>query len=227
MHRRFVVSLLCAFGLILALTGCNKSADQQNANGSKSSSAPDSAQMAKQEPPPPAPKPIIVSADTPIAVVLDEAISSKTATPGQTFSATVEEPIEAEGKVAIPKGARATGVVKDAKSAGRFKGGALLDLTLTKVEINGKEYEIKTSAPTLSSKGKGKRSAALIGGGAVAGALIGALAGGGKGAAIGAAVGAGAGTGGAAFTGNRDITLDAETPLTFKLTEPLEIHHHH
>ena len=63
----------------------------------------------------------------------------------------------------------------------------------------------------------------MIGGGGAAGALIGGLAGGGKGAAIGAALGAGAGTGGAGLTGNREILLPAETPVSFKLLDPLEI----
>ena len=72
-------------------------------------------------------------------------------------------------------------------------------------------------------KGKGKRSAALIGGGAGAGAIIGALAGGGKGAAIGAAVGAGAGTAGAGLTGNQDINIPAESLLSFKLQSPVEV----
>ncbi len=72
-------------------------------------------------------------------------------------------------------------------------------------------------------KGKGKRTAVMAGGGTALGAIIGGLAGGGKGAAIGAAAGAGAGTGGAAFTGNKEIVLPAESALSFRLTSPLEV----
>lgn len=170
-----------------------------------------------------APKPIVVPADTVVEVTLDQSLSSKTATSGQAFLATVRAPIEIDGKVAIPKGARATGVVKDAKAAGRFKGGSVLALSLTNVTVDGSSYDISTSAPSFSHKGKGKRTAVAVGGGAALGALIGGIAGGGKGAAIGAGVGAGAGTGGAAFTGKADVVLPAETALNFKLTQPLEI----
>jgi hypothetical protein len=238
LFRRFSNLSLCAITLALALTGCSKSADQAASNsdsatdssangasdsssGSSKSSKSKSAMTAMREAI--APKPLVVPADTPIAVVLDESLSSKTATPGQSFQATVESPIEISGKVAIPKGARATGTVKDAKAAGRFKGASLLELGLKTIEIDGKTHEISTSAPSFSHKGKGKRTAVAVGGGAALGALIGGLAGGGKGAAIGAGVGAGAGTGGAAFTGKADVVLPAETALTFKLTAPLEI----
>ena len=238
MFRRFSNFSLCAITLALALTGCSKSADQaannsDSATDSSSSGASDSssgssksgksksAMTAMKEAI--APKPLVVPADTALEVVLDESLSSKTATPGQSFQATVETPIEIDGKVAIPKGTRATGTVKDAKAAGRFKGASLLELGLKTVEINGKTYDVSTSAPSFSHKGKGKRTAVAVGGGAALGALIGGLAGGGKGAAIGAGVGAGAGTGGAAFTGKADVVLPAETSLTFKLTAPLEI----
>jgi len=223
---RFTRFSVCAFTLALALTGCSKSTDQAANSDSTTDSASNSSSGGKSKSSIRdvlAPKPLVVPADTAIDVVLDESLSSKTATPGQAFDATVETPIEIDGKVAIPKGARARGTVKDAKAAGRFKGASLLELALKSVEINGKTYDISTSAPSFSHKGKGKRTAVAVGGGAGLGALIGGLAGGGKGAAIGAAAGAGAGTAGAAFTGKADVVLPAETGLTFKLKEPLEI----
>jgi hypothetical protein len=220
------VPALC-FALLLA--GCQKSADQStssspsatDANSSASGSSA-SAPAPKPEPPPP-PKPIVVPADTVLSVVLDQAVGSKISTPGQAFSATVSAPIEVDGRLAIPKGARASGIVKDAKPAGRFKGAAVLSLTLTSVSVKNQDYNIQTTDPSQSSTGKGKRTAAMVGGGAGGGALIGGLAGGGKGALIGGLIGAAAGTGGAGLTGNRDITLPAETALTFKLVDPLEI----
>src|SRR5882724_9267318 len=209
MNRRLAAVSLSAFSIGGLVVGCQKPADQQS--GPDANSSPTIAEAAKSavknaiEP-----KPLVVPADTVIAVILDQTISSKTSKAGDRFSATVESPVEVEGKVAIPKAARAEGVVKEAKAAGRFKGGALLSLALSSVTVDGKEYEIQTSAPTMASKGKGKRTAAMVGGGAGGGALIGGLAGGGKGAVIGGLIGAAAGTGGAGLTGNRDITLPAE-----------------
>jgi len=224
-NRRLTFSFLTAGCLFLSLAGCQKPAEQQAATEATSSvsEAAKSAAVRSEPKRVVESKPIIVPADTEITVVLDQTLGSKTSTSGQTFSATVEEPVEVEGKVAIPKGARASGIVRDAKAAGRFKGGAVLSLALTSIEINGKDHEIQTSEASMASKGKGKRTAVMVGGGAAGGAAIGALAGGGKGAAIGALIGAAAGTGGAGLTGNRDITLAAETALSFKLVQPLEV----
>jgi hypothetical protein len=244
---RKVSPYLPIFALALALTpfaisGCNKSSDQPAASAtpdassapagsapaagaSGSAAAPDSSAAMKQAAPapPPPPPPLVVPAETVISVHLDQAVGSKISTPGQAFSATVATPVSIDGRLAIPKGARAAGVVKDAKSAGRFKGGAVLSLTLTSVTIKNENYDIQTTAPTETSTGKGKRTAGLVGGGAGGGALIGGLAGGGKGALIGGLIGAAAGTGGAGLTGNREITLPAETLLNFKLVQSIEI----
>lgn len=232
MNRRLAVATLSVCTVLFALTGCQKTADQQQAaaTDANSSSSPDSG-AASSKPAAreaaPRPRPIVVPADTVIAVVLDESLSSKTATSGQQFAATVSDPVEIDGRMAIPNHARATGIVKDAKAAGRFKGAASLELTLTSVEVNGVNYDVHTSAPVQVGKGKGKRTAAMVGGGAGGGALIGGLAGGGKGAVIGGLIGAAAGTGGAGLTGKADIVLPAETPISFKLIDPLEIKPRH
>ena len=223
LSQHVFVPAVLAFSL--AVAGCNKSADQQSQNGAinPSNSGTTSASSSMPQRAAVAPRPIVVPENTPITVVLDQTIGSKTSNTGETFAATVQAPVEVEGRVVIPKGAHASGIVKDAKSAGRFKGGAVLSLALTSITAHGKDYEIQTSSPIMASKGKGKRSAVMVGGGAGGGALIGGLAGGGKGALIGGLIGAGAGTAGAGLTGNREITLPAETALTFKLLQPLEI----
>jgi hypothetical protein len=165
----------------------------------------------------------VVPAGTTITVSLGSAIGSKLSQPGQTFNGSVSKDVVVGNEVVIPRGATVTGTVTDAKPLGRFKGGAELQVRLESVTLNGADVPVQTAVRTFTAKGKGKRTAVMTGGGAAVGGIIGALAGGGKGAAIGALAGGGAGAGGAAFTGNKDIVLPAETVVSFELSQPLEL----
>jgi hypothetical protein len=111
----------------------------------------------------------------------------------------------------------------EAKHSGHLVGRARLYLTLDALEVNGKDYEVRTITSDQVGGAHKNRNIALIGGGAGGGALIGAIAAGGKGALIGGPIGAGAGTAVAYFTGKKDIKLPAETQLTFRLAEPVTV----
>jgi hypothetical protein len=156
-------------------------------------------------------------------VTLDQALSSDLSKAGDRFQATVSEPVVIDGKTVIPQGAHAEGWVVDARQSGRLMGRARLQLALQSVAVDGNGYYVRTTSSPKIGRDHKKPNLAWIGGGAGGGALIGALAGGGTGALIGGPVGAGAGTTVALLTGKKDIRLAPETPVTFKLAEPVTI----
>src|SRR5215813_596268 len=167
--------------------------------------------------------PVTVPELTPIHVTLDQAVTSNQNRPGDHFEATVSEPVVIDGKTVIPQGAKAEGLVVDAKRSGRLMGRARLQLALQTVEVNGQSYDVRTESSHRIGRDHKKHNLVWIGGGAAGGALIGGLAGGGTGALIGGPIGAGAGTTVALLTGKKDIKLRPETPITFKLAEPLTV----
>ena len=202
--------------------------DQTAVQPDSTMAAPEPVTQAAAPPPPPPvekpkPQPIVVPAGTALTVRLGQALSSKTSQTGQTFLATLAQPVSVGGRTAIPAGSTVSGTVVTAKEKGKFKGQGELTLALTNVTVRGQSYSIQTAVLENIIKGKGKRTAATTGGGAAGGALIGGIAGGGKGAGIGALVGAGAGLVGGAFTGNQQIEIPAESALSFKLSAPVTL----
>ena len=186
----------------------------------------------QQQPQQPAPEPqeasapaeVSIPAGTSLAVRVDQRISVKTSNAGDPFTGEIVEPITArDGNLLVPKLSRVQGVVAAAHRRGHFKGASLLELRLTSMNIDGKEYVVETRSLTRTKKGKGKRTAAFIGGGSGLGMLIGGLASGGTGLLIGGLSGAGAGTAAAAFTGNRDLDIPAESVVHFKLASDLVV----
>lgn len=166
---------------------------------------------------------VALPAGTSLSVTVDQTLSSEQSHSGDSFDASVAEPVVFEAKTVIPKGARVKGRVVEANASGRLQHPGSLTVALTSVEVEGKSYDISTDRVSRKGASHKKRNIGIIGGTAAGGAIIGAIAGGGKGAAIGAGAGAGAGTAGAAITGKKDVSIPAETPLTFHLKQAVSV----
>lgn len=168
------------------------------------------------------PAEVHVPAGTTLPIRINQHISVKTSRPCDHFDGEIAEPVYGDGgQVIIPRGASVDGVVDASHKRGHFKGASVLQLRLTSLTLNGTRYPISTGDLTRTKRGKGRRSAALIGGGSGVGMLIGGIASGGTGLLIGGLSGAGAGTAVAGLTGNGDIAIPAESLVRFRLTQEL------
>jgi hypothetical protein len=167
---------------------------------------------------------VSIPAGTPLTIRIDQHLSVKSSRAGETFTGEVVNPVLAgDNSELVPKGARVGGVVDASHRRGHFRGRSLLELRLTSLTMNGTQYPLTTREMARSKKGKGRRSAALIGGGAGLGMLAGGVASGGVGLVVGGLVGGGAGTAVAGLTGNRDLVIPAESIVHFKLADDLVV----
>jgi hypothetical protein len=192
--------------------------DSQPAQSASPATAP-----APELPPPPQPKHVEIAAGSEISIRMIDSVDSEVNHTGQIFKAALDAPIVVDNEVVVPAGTDVFVKLVTAKSAGRISGQSELGLELVRMEFQGKSYSLASSQYAQKGTSRGKRTATMVGGGAVLGTLIGAVAGGGKGAAIGAAVGAAAGTGATVATKGQQIKIPTETKLDFKLEQPVEV----
>jgi type II secretory pathway pseudopilin PulG len=186
--------------------------------------APSEPRVSAVPPPPVIPVNATIPAGTTLAIRIDQRISVKTSRAGDTFTGEFVDPVLAsDNSVLVPKGALAGGVVDVSHRRGHFKGSSMLELRLTSLTLNGTQYPLTTRDLARGKKGKGRRSTAMIGGGAGLGMLVGGVASGGVGLVVGGLVGGGAGTAAAGLTGNRDIDIPAESIVHFKLADDLVV----
>jgi hypothetical protein len=170
------------------------------------------------------PADVSIPAGTNLMIRINQHISVKSSRAGDRFDGEVVEPVLGQNdSVVVPKGAPVSGVVVESHRRGHFKGSSILELRLTYLTLNGTRYRLETRNLTQTKKGKGKRSAAIIGGGAGAGMLIGGIATGGVGLLVGGLVGGGGGTLISGLTGNRDIEIPAESIVRFRLADDLVV----
>src|SRR6266567_4070627 len=126
---------------------------------------------------------------------------------GDVFHASLETDLTIGNTVVARKGTDVYGRLAEAKEAGHMSGRSEMQIELTRIVIDGKDYTLVSSDYTLQGKGQGASTAKKVGGIAAAGAIIGAIAGGGKGAAIGAAAGSAAGAGVQVFTRGQQVKV--------------------
>jgi len=163
----------------------------------------------------------MIGAGTSVSVRNNEAINVRSSD-GRVFSGFVyQDVIDENGDVAIPRGSYAELMVRNSSNP-------YLTLDLESVTVNGLRYAVITDAERTDGGrrdglGTNARTGEFVGGGALVGAIIGAIAGGGKGAAIGAAAGAGAGAGTQLLTRGSTVRIPAESLLTFRLEQTLEM----
>jgi hypothetical protein len=223
MNASYTARTLTVFAVLsTTLLGC--SSNKRTADPAAQAMATVATPTASAPVPVPAPEPALtLPRGSRLEVRLNQTLDVKHAFSGERFTGTLAVPVVVENKVAVPSGSVATGEVLVAHKRGLFKGKSMIALTLTQLEVNGTPYRIDTSNLARTKKGKGKRSAAFIGGGAGMGMLIGGVATGGVGLLVGGLAGGGAGALGAAFTGNRDLSIPAESVVTFRLQEALSL----
>ncbi|MEO8370670.1 MAG: hypothetical protein ABI806_15915 [Candidatus Solibacter sp.] len=171
----------------------------------------------------PAP-PVMASGTLPsgtnLVIRMIDAVDSDTNRVGQTFHASLDQPVMLDGNTVIPRGADAVVKLVDQKDSGKMTGRDSLTLSLQSVTINGRMVDLNTQTVSQESGSQGAKTAKVAGGTAAVGAIIGAIAGGGKGAAIGAGAGAAAGAGSQVILGGQRVRIPSETRLTFVLDNP-------
>lgn len=179
---------------------------------------------------PPAPVPVHAAIEhvtipegTLLTVRMTDGIDTERNRVGDTFQASLESPLMIGERLVAPVGTTVEGRVSELQSAGHFSGRSELALELVRLDMGGKSYPLETTPWTSQGNSRGKRTAATVGGGAALGAIIGAIAGGGKGAAIGTVAGAGAGTGVQAATKGKQMKINPEAVLDFRLQAPVTV----
>jgi hypothetical protein len=170
---------------------------------------------------------LVIPQGTNIVVRTANSIQAGSESSGQLYPASIQESVYgSSGRVAIPAGTSAKLVVSNVRGGGAV-GSAELVLDLYSIDVQGEEYRVDSSSVIENNKsgvGLNRRTAEMTGGGAGLGALLGAVFGGGKGAGIGALAGAGGGALTQLFTRGKQISVPAETVLTFRLEQTLVLH---
>ncbi len=173
----------------------------------------------------PIPSQITLPAGTYVRVRINEKLSSDKNQPGDLFTATLVQPLIANGLVIAQPGQNIAGRVSEAVKAKDGNGRSHLGLDLNELSlVDGQQVPIRTQLIEYRRPTNGGRDASVVVGTTATGAAIGAVAGGGVGAGIGAiAGGALAGAIGVVATRAHATEIYPEAMLTFRTIDPVSI----
>ena len=183
MRSRLVV-LTVSLYLAFAVIGCTskppatsgdmnnqQSADNAGTGGTTTSPGPAAGTAPATAPAPEmkAPEPVkaaVVTAGTALTVRLGETLSSKTSQDGQSFTGTLVNPVEAGGARGPPHRCACGSERSCRRNPRPLQGRVTTNTTAGHHHREGTQRTIQTSTVSSGQKGKGKRTATMIGGGA-------------------------------------------------------------
>lgn len=207
-----------------AITSASRSFPEPAPEPAKVEPAPEPAKLESAKVEPVQPHTVTLAAGTHLAVRIGENLSTHRNKQGDSFTATLAEPLTIDDFVIAERGSRCEGRVVESDPGGRVKGVARLSLELTGIHTSdGQRIRVRTEPFAKDAPTSRREDAAKVGGGAALGAIIGAVAGGGKGAGIGAAAGGAAGAGDVAMTRGKPAEISVETRVSFRVQEPVTI----
>ena len=166
---------------------------------------------------------IELPAGTNLVIRMIDGVDSERSSVGQSFAASLDQPVIIDGQTVIPRGADVIVKLVDAKESGKFTGRTSLTLALMSVKVTGRMVDVNTETVKEESSSRGARTAKVAGGTAALGTIIGAIAGGGKGAAVGLGSGAVVGAAAEVLTKGQRVKIPSETRLTFVLQNAVRI----
>jgi hypothetical protein len=180
--------------------------------------------------PPPAPAPAPapartssvreIPAGTELDVRMSTALNSGTAKVEDRFEATTVVDLVIDGRVLVPAGAVARGVVSSVEPGTRTNRTARMTVTFDQLTFGGHAYPIRGTV-TQAIEGTGiKGELPRAGAGAAVGAIIGGILGGVKGAVAGVLIGGG---GTIAATEGKEVDLPQGTVLRVRIESPVPL----
>lgn len=185
----------------------------------------------RPDPAPSAPRTVTstVPSGTTFAITLNETLSTQANSPGDAFTATLQEPImDGSGTIVIPAGATVRGRVTAVDKSDRVGETGVLHVGFESIAFGGKSYPLDATVVEANPQRKTRQStgeqAGKVAAGAAAGAILGRVLGKStKSTIAGAAVGAAAGTAIAMGTADVDVVLPSGSTMRVRMDAPISV----